>query len=644
VIDLATLTNPFRDSIVQDAWQRPADVQAIHEDVFRACLAGIDSAARGVSDSLLVFGPAGSGKTHLLTRLQRHLVETAAQAPDRVLHCVFVFVRLQTNPNLLFQHVRRRFATDLMRRDQGVTQLQRLIAHQIGTKDGLPPRASVMAFRVLSKDDQDELTSHLAQVAQELALPRDLCVVLEHLVCGRFVRDGSAWLAGESLPDSALAELGVSSEVVDDREEQAREVVTALCRLAGETLPIVFCFDQVEALQRSLQDQDAFFRFGRMAADLSDADQNVFLITCIQSALVEQFRGSIREADRDRMAKREAILSPLSPEQVRALVDARVCLVPELEGATRSGEFHFPPHFVEDLCQLTPCVPRRVLNVAARRFEGLQRGVTLPVGDPKDFLRRECASRTAKASGSSSEADTTRILMQGLEPLAALSNVEVIQDPLRQADFGLQGEKRVFAEIRNEIDGRSLGPRLKRLLDNTPRSDGAQTVILRDPRIPIGKSATKVRERLAELSRRGVRVVEPTVAALGALAALSELLADAKSGDLANEGDPISGSVVLEWIRSLGSELAMEPVAELVSQIMADPAVVTPQDTATVDLAELLNRERVLTVESAATHLKITAGEVGEIARRIPERFLLLEGPPAVVLEVAGVTPEVTQS
>jgi DNA-binding Lrp family transcriptional regulator len=501
-----------------------------------------------------------------------------------------------------------------------------------------------MAFRVLSEDDQAELTAHLAQVAQELALPRDLCVVLEHLVCGRFVRDGSAWLAGESLPDSALAELGVSSEVVDDREEQARDVVTALCRLAGETLPIVFCFDQVEALQRSLQDQDAFFRFGRMAADLCDADQNVFLITCIQSALVEQFRSSIREADRDRMAKREAILSPLSPEQVRALVETRVRLVPELTEAERAGEFRFPPEFVEELYRLTPCVPRRVLNLAARRFEGMQRGGPLPVECYEEFLRRECASRTQSANGASSQADTTRVLLQGLEPLAALAKVEIIQDPLRQADFGLEREKRVFAEIRNEADGRSLGPRLKRLLDHTPRADGSQTIILRDPRIPIGKSATKVRERLDELKKRGVRIVEPNVAALAALAALSELLADAKSGDLANEGEPISGSAVLEWIRTLTSELAVEPVLELVNEIMADSPVVTQGDKTAVDLAELVNRERIATLTDAAEQLKATPEEVGNVARRLPERFLLLEGPPEVVLDVAGVSPEVIPS
>jgi GTPase SAR1 family protein len=257
VSELGAVPNPFRDNVVLDAWQSPADVVDIHAGAFRACLAGIDSASGGVPDSLLIYGPAGSGKTHLLTRLQRHLAQTARDAPDQVLRCVFVFVRLQTAPQLLWQHVRRRLATDLMRCDQGLTQLQRLIAHQIGVRAGKSPRAAVFRVRVLEGDNQAALTAQLADLTSSLNLPRDLSLIIEHLTLNRSVRDATAWLSGESLPESALAQLGLGQDGQEDREQAARETVTALCRLAGETLPIVFCFDQVEALQRSSDDKEA---------------------------------------------------------------------------------------------------------------------------------------------------------------------------------------------------------------------------------------------------------------------------------------------------------------------------------------------------------------------------------------------------
>src|ERR1700742_2023494 len=130
--DLSQLPNPFRKNVVQDARQETAHVAEIHSASFEACKLGIDSAARGVPDSLLIYGAAGSGKTHVLARLQRYLAETARSAPDNVLRCVFCFVRLQTSAELLWQHVRRRLASDLMRREQGLMQLQRLVAHQLG--------------------------------------------------------------------------------------------------------------------------------------------------------------------------------------------------------------------------------------------------------------------------------------------------------------------------------------------------------------------------------------------------------------------------------------------------------------------------------------------------------------------------------
>ena len=245
--DLTTLPNPFRDNVVQDAWQNPPDVSEIHADVFAACLEGVEAASRGVADSVLIYGPAGSGKTHLLSRVQRHLLEKGRSAPDKVLHCVFVFVRLQTNPQLLWQHVRRRLASDLMRRDQGLTQLQRLIAHQIAERTGVSPRQAVVQLRVLSAEDTGAIAQHLQVLGSTLDLPRDLCVALEHLACNRHVRDASGWLAGDALPENVYEQLGLGLDFADDREEAARAVVTALCRLAGETLPIVFCFDQVEA-------------------------------------------------------------------------------------------------------------------------------------------------------------------------------------------------------------------------------------------------------------------------------------------------------------------------------------------------------------------------------------------------------------
>jgi hypothetical protein len=643
MMELAALRNPFRDNVVQDAWQTPADIESIHANAFKACLAGIDSAAAGVADSLLIYGSAGSGKTHLLTRLQRHLALTSREAPDQVLRCVFVFVRLQTAPQLLWQHVRQRLATDLMRRDQGLTQLQRLIAHQIGVHAGKSPRAAVFRLQVLEGTDPVGLSRHLADLTASLNLPRDLSVVLEHLVLNRSVRDAAAWLAGESLPEQALTQLGLGPDLLEDREEAARGTVTALCRLAGGTLPIVFCFDQVEALQRSTDDRDALYRFGRMASDLHDTDKNVFLVTCLQSAVLEMLRAAVRKADLDRMAKRQITLENLDQAQIEQLLRARLDsaeLAPLRAKHANEPFFPLSRDFVSRLgSDRQAAVPRRVLAAAAQHFEEQQHGNGGSAPDDREYLAEELFLRQQTAKTELQPSDTTRVVIQGIQVMAQLEGTSIHPAEGVPVDLILGAKRKVAVSVRNEADGRVLGPKLKALLQDTPRQDGARLVIVRDPRLTIAKTAVKTREHLAALQSKGAVVVEPTLAALAALEALQSLFSDAKSGDLANAGAPIVEGSVLEWLRSLRGDISIEPITELLDAIVSEGEA-APQKPEEQDLAELLAREHVVALEAASQKLGHPSDVLLGIAWQNSERFLVLEGPPVVLLDVAGTTAE----
>ena len=638
------LPNPFRDTVVQNAWQSPADVADIHDEAFRACLAGIECASRGVSDSLLVYGAAGSGKTHLLTRVQRHLVQTQAEAPDQVLRCVFVFVRLQTAPQLLWQHVRRRLANDLMRLDQGLSQLQRLIAHQISKSTGLRPAAGIAELIRLIERDAGALSSQLATAFSGLALPRDVCLVLEHLVFGRSSRDASAWLAGESLPETALEAMGLGPDSAEDREDSARGVVTALCRLAGETLPMVFCFDQVEALQRSADDREAFFRFGQMAADLHDSDHNVFLITCLQSAVIDLFRSAVRDADLERMAKRHAVLDPLNPAQVGRLIVSRLETVKGLASLRQkhAKEPYYPltMALVAQLSSESPCVPRRVLTACVRCFDELQHGVALPPLGLPEFLDTELFLRHQSGKGSIGPADATRLVLQGVQVLATLRAAKIDDRDPERADLVVEAERRLAFSLRNEADGRSLGPKLRALLAHSPRKDGAQLLIVRDPRLTIAKTAVRARADLATLQAQGAVLVQPTLEALAALEALQSILADAKSGDLANDGDVVREGPVLEWLRGMKTNLGLEPIQTLMDSLFGNSAG-APQSTEEQDMADLLAREHLMDLEQLSQRLGHSATVLLGLARLHSERFLVLEGPPVVVLDIAGSSAEV---
>jgi hypothetical protein len=420
--DLALLPNPFDMNVVQDAWQVPADVPAIHDAAFAECLAAFDNVKRGKPDSVLIYGPAGAGKTHLLSRLQRHLISTSHQAPDHVQWCVFVSVKLQTSSHSLWQFLRRRLAMDLQRRHEGVTQLQRLVAHQLAAARRDAPRQWVRAIRVLPGTGDEAVTEYLANVGERLNLGRDLYVTLEHLIQERYVLDATAWLRGDSLPEPVLDRLGLGREEAEDGEEAARRVVTDLCRLAGETLPIVFCFDQIEALQSEPDDRVSLFRFGRVAADLAEADANVLIISCIQSAMLDLLNSSVREADRDRIFRRRAVLEPLVPPQVEALLRSRLDSGDDdwrtLRGAHQDQPLYpLGRRFVAELAQVSPCVPRRVLAAAAIEFERLRSGRQATPPDLDPFLEQVFAERRTAALAQGMPDESRDTLLHGL-PLA----------------------------------------------------------------------------------------------------------------------------------------------------------------------------------------------------------------------------------
>lgn len=546
------LPNPFRDAVVQDAWQAPIDVPEINHRAFCECRAVIETASGGVPDSLLLYGPAGSGKTHLLTRVQRHLHQERGEASEPRPHSVFVFVRLQTASRLLWQHVRRRFVTDLTRRDQALSQIEQLVAHRLALRLNISPSVVFSEFRTLRDTSPELLQSEIDLLQDSAQLPRELVVVLEHLVFGRKVRDASAWLMGESLPEATLADLGLGPDLTTDREQAAREMVTLLCRLVATTLPVVFCFDQIEALQRNADDRESFFHFAQMAADLHDSAPRVGLITCLQSAVLDQFKCAVRQADFQRIAKRHAVLHSLTRHQVAALITSRLELVPALREHASDRPYHpFTSVFVSNLADEAPSVPRRIFNQCAREFDELQdQGVHAPPS-MEEFLAAELIARRLQTLQAGQAGESLRILMHALPVVAGLCGAEVRAEDAEGADWVISfGGQSVALTVRNEADGRALGPKLKALLECSPRGDGATWVLLRDPRLSLSRAAVRTREHLSELEAKGARLVEPSLETLATLDALQSLLGDAQSGDLARGGDAVDASTVLAWLKA----------------------------------------------------------------------------------------------
>jgi hypothetical protein len=229
-------------------------------------------------------------------------------------------------------------------------------------------------------------------------------------------------------------------------------------------------------------------------------------------------------------------------------------------------------------------------------------------------------------------------VVRGVQILAAIKGWKVTDSDAQGADIVVSGERRTAICIRNEADGRSLTPRLKALLGNVPRRDGAKLTLIRDARLPVSRTAVKAREHLKTLQERGCSLIEPKIEALAALDALASLLGDAKSGDLANQATALDGGAVLNWLKSIANELPFEPVKEFSDSVFVDEPTLV--DTLQQDLTDLLALVRVVELESAATQLKQSPERVLSIARAEHSQCLVLDGPPTLILDMAGVAQE----
>lgn len=644
---LSDIPNPFRQTIVKDAWETPRDVLEIHAQAFETCCRAFENVKTSRHcDSVLLHGGAGSGKTHLLSRLQRHWTTSAEQDGSIDLNrCVFLYCRLQTSPHRLWQHLRKTFVEDLLHRfPDGTTQLQRLVACRFAEGDRNKHRPPSMWLKWITHPANREHRGWkkilLPWLEREAHVGFSLQRVLYHLITGRHVLEAGAWLKGEDgLPEEAMGRLGISGNEDGQTEDGAREVVLSLCRLASPLMPVAFCFDQIEALQTSRDDEHSFFLFGQMGASLFHSSNNALLISCIQSSVLDAFKSSIREADLDRIAQRQESLNPLDKTLARLLIQRRLEWSEELAPLrAKHPQQRFWPLEAADVDSLFGSSPaqtaRKVISFAGALFEKLQTGQAPRPRDEREFLRKEFERRrTAALAQDETEADAT--LAHGLPLLAETLGGQWLKEPRAERDIDLllsHGDKRMALSLCNHQNMGSLAARLKRLEDWHSRNKDIKMVLIRNSRLPIGRNAVVTKSRLESLSAKGVSLCRPDAETLAALEALRSLISDARSGDLHDGGEPIGPDTVEEWlIRNLDSRLTGffgQVVGASETPEEAEPDLMN-------SLLDVLRKHKVLTLEKLSQEIGYPAPLIEDVVKRHPGRIGWLSGPPAVLFDYA---------
>jgi len=634
------MMNPFSSWIAGDAWALPeADVGEIGMPAFDACRRAIAATIdENRTTAVLVRGAPGSGKTHLMRRLRAGL----AQSPDeRLRETLFVYIRLSTTANTIWRHLRRRIADDLMRTGPDGSMHLESLAYRVlagpgshgraldrfkrELPDGLPwdERRFARALGVtLRRVPESQLASLeiFDSLEGDSRLSPGLVKALRHLVHRQDLVLVRSWLRGDSLTEADLDKLGIAedSDAEENPEYAAREMVIMLARLAGAKMPMVLCFDQVEALETTPGELSGFLAFGGAVSTLHDETNNLVLISCMQSSVEPMFR----RADYDRIAEQKALLPLLGRRDAMRLVHAR------LEAAGPGLAWTPPTEFDSVFNTEGLASARSILAKAAELFDRTRSPGAEQPRPLASFLQQEWDSRVDAAAESISQGDVDEALTQGIQELIAASarGKWKAGSGSRDIDFRFESPTgRIDVSLCNQKNMNSLAARLRRL-GRTPR-DGAKLVVLRDPRLAVNKTARATRRYLDELTRAGARVVRPSIEALQALEALRALLADSRSGDLACAGSPIPPETVLDWFtQNMPSSLA-DLAENITGREPASPVDAQVRE----DLLSLVEERCLITLEDAAREMRQEPLLVRQTVLASPGLAGLLEGPPALL-------------
>jgi hypothetical protein len=653
-LSLAPIINPFNESVVTDPWEiLETDVSSVHQSAFaRCCDAVMAIRARPRATSALIYGEAGSGKTHLLARLRAHIArEAEADGPGGLQGAIFISVRLQTSARMIWRHLRDCLVSDLLRKSAGGgSQLERLLLSLLSEHRLISGDSSLWLAQRRQDARRDnlpcrELEELFDRIDSGGHLSYNLRGVLGHLLLGRHHGLANAWLRGADLPESAMQRLEIIPEQDGDDyelEEQAHQLVIALSSLATAELPFIFCFDQIEALQLDPDDPSGLIAFGQMISALHAETRHILLISSTQITFIGALRQHVRLADFDRLREfGEISLNPLTWDEAQQLIRARMDTLPELKRLRASHPDPLWPLREADIKTAfisAQCIARRLIAHCATLFETQRVGKAIaapPAPAVDDFLKAALEERRSKALESGEPSQANQIITHGLPALLSLTgslwrqrnrNVPTGVDMLFESDNG-----DVAIALCNNRPGPGLVRKLDQLRKLSEDSPATRLILLRDGRLSIGKSATKTRELRGRLLERGARWVEPSPEALNTLDAIRRLLSDAKSGELDNRGDTVELKTVQDW-------LAQYMVGELkdVLNELAPAGVMPPPEELYEEIAELLGRQHMVSVADVAALLCREVKEVEACAQRNSERVGALGDPPVVLFRLVA--------
>lgn len=622
------------------------------------------------SSSILVLGPAGSGKTHLFARLRKRFGPQAS----------FVLVRPEIGLSMTPRHMLAAIIDSLHRRCHGLEtrQIEAVVGALLSAVHQTDRRYPLLRIEDLRRDDA--LQDTLEAVIETLESRYDELngQYLERLLQFPFAsgvdrRGLLAWLSGRELDDTQLERLGLTGALGDS------DVIPALRTLAVAAAfgaPIVMAFDQLENLVDGDDGNDRIHAHARLVSELFDSVRGLVIVQMALDAEWQQrISPVLSQSERDRLEARKLALRLPGPDERESLVAAWTDAVPSSE---RKGYFPWP--FSEEgwlEWRGAPGVTPRMLMIACREaFEGKDE---LPPASPHGALEHDTTEERleaqwavhvdrAKAELGDAAAQKRGIdrerLIAAVLCSARLEGIDAAPPQGRRpGDVQLRhGAHEALLFVVQQPNARSVVSSLNKAI---AAASSQHVVVLRERRIPFPvtwKSVVQPLQELREQSR--ARWFELDDDHVAHLLALHDFLSAARSRDITDSrGRPFEEPVVREWANKRASGARWMIAPELVkaadakaehrtaipgpaAEVPAPPAAApTPQPAGAGSLDgpawRVLQALRVASIERIVAEVRASQPEVSRasVMRELRGAGQAIGWIGAAIVFVAGGTP-----
>ena len=373
---------------------------------------------------------------------------------------------------------------------------------------------------------------------------RVLIRILDHERCDL----AAAWLSGnQSLQEADYQCLGVQAPLGDD---EIPDLIKQLGHLSVGTGPIVLILDQLERLVRP----DQVHEIEALMIDLNDGSRNWYVIVSLvhekfdlwHSTLSKPFRDRFGTVTHDSVNMSTAELSPLSNEQGRQLIMARLGTA-ALRFQRESDKIDDPCYPLSELVvqQLTSSdisTARMLIQKALQAYVGAVTGDTRPATTKLcDFVDRVFADLRSELReedlgvDSASTADRVEELFGLLWLVRANSAIQGTDGPLHAEVHNFEGVDRIYAcndiplrVVLYDVQQTNKFPSILKKIENSSPS----TILIRDGRISVSGKATRAR---LEMFQKDKRFFHLSLDQVRNLHALGNLLAKMREGEFNNE-------------------------------------------------------------------------------------------------------------